>query len=183
MRVAVAVAAGLVATAGAARGSRASATTAATPGTTFGPVRFFQCGDAARFVLHVAERDEPRGFRLLTTGRRRRGEFAIPIIARSAALFDLRAHVKGDVLAHDDVIAARIEGVTGMDRDLALTLVAGDFQSANHARAVQVAIVQFIFFNDVMVECLEITLSQQLAGEKTRAAETLQTATGRADRE
>jgi hypothetical protein len=47
---------------------------------------------------------------------------------------------------------------------------------------VQIAIVQFVFFDDVMIETIEVLFGQQLAGEKSRAAQAFEPSASRTNR-
>jgi hypothetical protein len=90
------------------------------------------------------------------------------------------ADVHRGVLANDDVFAAGAEGVAAFDGDQVVAGTADNFHAAHHSPAVEIAIVQLVFFDDVVVEQAEIVVGQELAGEEARAAKTLQASAGRA---
>jgi len=106
---------------------------------------------------------------------------AIEPLALAAAL-DKIAYVDDIVRAQNDVVAARAERISGLDRDLPFTGMAKNLEAADHAPAMQVAIVQFVFLDDVMVETVEVLFSQQLTGEKPRPAQTFEASASRANR-
>jgi hypothetical protein len=60
--------------------------------------------------------------------------------------------------------------------------MAKNFQAADHAPPVQIAVVQFVFLDDVVIETVEILFGQQLSGEETRPAQAFETSASRANR-
>jgi hypothetical protein len=105
----------------------------------------------------------------------RPGRLAVPVSLIAASIYEI-AYIYGDLFAHDYIVAARSERVAGSDRDVPVTPVTEDFQTADHSPTVQVSIVQFVLADDVVFETVEILFRQQLTGEEARAAETLQAA-------
>src|SRR5262249_25036039 len=81
-----------------------------------------------------------------------------------------------------DVIAAWAQSVAGCNRDKAFASVAEHLQSASHTPTKQIAVVLFVFFNDVVLKQIKVRLRQELPGEKTRTAETFKASAGRANR-
>ena len=60
--------------------------------------------------------------------------------------------------------------------------MAKNLEAADNAPTVQIAIVQFVFLDDVMIETIEVLFGQQLAGEKPRPAQAFEPAASRTNR-
>ncbi len=111
---------------------------------------------------------------------------------RLEALVGLRAATVNQVAdvnrfrpAHDDIVAARAQGVAGPDHDLAAAAVVADgadhLEPAGHAGAEQVTVVQLVLLDHVALEAIEIVLGQQLSGKEARPAQALEPAADRTD--
>jgi hypothetical protein len=90
-----------------------------------------------------------------------------------AALPEQRAHVHGFLLADHNVSATRAQGIPWSNGDIALARMAQDLQAARYPPAVQIAVMQPVLLNNVVVETVEVFFRQQLPGEETRTAEAL----------
>jgi hypothetical protein len=84
------------------------------------------------------------------------------------------------VLADDDIFAAGAEGVAALHRDQVVAGTAHNFHAAHYSPAVEIAVVQLVFFDDVVVEQAEIIVGEELAGKEARTAQALQAPAGRA---
>ena len=137
---------------------------------------------AARGLFREANRQHPlfRDILALRAGGGTR-RLAIQPLPLAAAL-DKIAHVDDIVGAQNDVIAARAQSVAGRDGDLPFAGMAKNFQAADDAPTVQVAVVQFVFLDDVVIEAVEILFGQQLAGEESRPAQAFESSASRANR-
>jgi hypothetical protein len=60
--------------------------------------------------------------------------------------------------------------------------MAKDLKTADNTPAVQIAIVEFVLFDDVVIEAVEVLFGQQLSGEKPRAAQAFEPSTSRTNR-
>jgi hypothetical protein len=78
-------------------------------------------------------------------------------------------------MAHDDVLATRAKCVAGADKDH-VARMADYFQTAHHAPAEQIAIVELTLFDYIVVEPVEILIGQELAGKEARPAEAFEPA-------
>jgi hypothetical protein len=80
----------------------------------------------------------------------------------------------------EQVVAAAVERVAGLDGDVApAARVARHFETADHAVAVQVTVVQAVFPDDVIAERLQIFFREELTGKEGGARKAL-IVTGRA---
>jgi hypothetical protein len=64
---------------------------------------------------------------------------------RRAALVDGVKNIERLLGAHDDIVAAGIDGVTGLNRHVTVAIAAHDLKTADGAVAVQVTIVELRF--------------------------------------
>ncbi len=143
--------------------------------------RRLQGGDTSGIRFIVAKRYIPALIHILAIGRRRGHRFAVPVLSfRFAALINFSTEIEGVILADNNVVTARIDGVALFDDDPTLALVAKNFQAADHACAVQIAVVQLVLLDDVMVQRAEVLFGEELTSEEPRAAEAFQAATDRA---
>src|SRR5690349_6401778 len=119
-----------------------------------------QRGHAARRFFRKANRQHPLFLDILALrgcgGPRR---LAIQPLALAAAL-DQIADIDGIVRTQDDVIATRAQRISRGDRDLSFAGMAKDLETADNTPAVQIAIVQFVFLDDVMIETVEVLFGQ-----------------------
>src|SRR5689334_7989120 len=142
---------------GAAAVGRAAATAARTAR---GLAAAAQRAHAARRLFGKANRQHPLFLDILALrgcgGPRR---LAIQPLALAAAL-DQIADIDGIVRTQDDVIATRAQRISRGDRDLSFAGMAKDLETADNTPAVQIAIVQFVFLDDVMIETVEVLFGQ-----------------------
>ena len=111
----------------------------------------------ARGLLLVFNRHAPCLLGVLARGRWRVSQRrAIRRFGRSAARLDCFDHVERLVLAHDDVVAAWINGVPRFHGDPAVAFRAHDLQSAHDAPAVKVPVVQPVLRQPVGLLVIEI---------------------------
>jgi len=96
------------------------------------------------------------------------------------ALTDQIAYVHRRVFADNDVLAARTQGVPGLDdHTFGVAGLTHHIESAHDSVAVEKAVVEFVLRNDVMIQPVEILVGEKLAGKETGSAKTLQTSTSR----
>src|SRR5690348_13189167 len=113
-----------------------AATTAATAGGGAGAraQRRAQGHHPRRLDLLVAEGQAPIGLDILAAGIRRR-DIGIALsalrLAGIAAILDRLHDIEGLVRGDDDVVAAAVDGIAGMDRHIAVAVVADDLEPAN----------------------------------------------------
>src|SRR5512144_944357 len=119
-----------------------------------------QRGHSARGFFGEANRQHPLFLDILALrGWGGPGRLAVQPLALAAAL-DQIADIDGIVRAQDDVIATGAQRISRGNRDLSFAGMAKDLKTADNTPAVQIAIVQFVFFDDVMIETVEVLFSQ-----------------------
>jgi hypothetical protein len=96
-----------------------------------------------------------------------------------AALLNQRTHIKPIILTHDNVVTARAEGIASFDGDLSWAGVAEHLKTTHNTPAMQIAIMQLVLLDDVVVETVEVFFCQQLPRKEARTTQTLQAAAGR----
>jgi hypothetical protein len=96
------------------------------------------------------------------------------LLAGIAASFDRLEQVETLLIADNDVIAARINGVTGLDDYLAVTVAAYHFQAADRAYAVQIPVVQALFGEHVINFAVQLGFTDQLSCKKAWPLQALQ---------
>src|SRR6187549_3044345 len=109
-----------------------------------------------------------------------------PDFAFAAVLFmfetvpEVIQHIKFLRFANDNVIAAAVDGVAGLNRHHTLTRITPHRQTADDAGAHQITIVKFVLLDDVTLRRIQVFVGQQLAAKETRPLKTLLSATRRA---
>ena len=96
-------------------------------------------------------------------------------ISSLAALSDSIEQVEGGFLANDDVVTARIDRIASSDAHLSFAVGASHFQTAHHARAVQIAVLQAILRNLVRLFAIEFVFGEKLSGEVAAGLQARQT--------
>src|SRR5438067_11790894 len=100
------------------------------------------------------------------------------LFAGIAAGLDRLHHIELLLLAHNDVIPVRTNGVSRLDDHLTLAIAAHHLQSADCAHAVQVAVVQPLFGPHVINLAVEISFAEELPGEEARPLKAVQCGAG-----
>ncbi|MCZ7640210.1 MAG: hypothetical protein M5U12_31650 [Verrucomicrobia bacterium] len=141
-------------------------------------------GEGAGFEFVVGDGEAPFLLDFAAVGRGARDEgIAIGVAGAAvgvAATVDGFEEVEGLFGAHDDVLAAGVEGVAGLDGDLAVAVVADDLEAADDPPAVEVAVMEAVLGADVVLGAVELGLGEQLAGEEARAFEAFEAVADRA---
>jgi hypothetical protein len=91
------------------------------------------------------------------------------LLAGIAASLDCLEQIKPLLGADDNVIAARINRVTGFDDDLAVTVTAYHFQATDSAYAVEITVVQALLREHVINFAVQFGFTDQLSRKKARA--------------
>jgi hypothetical protein len=101
------------------------------------------------------------------------------LLAGVAASLDCLEQVEPLFAADDNVIAARINRVTGFDDDLAVTVTAYYFQATDSAYAVEIPVVQALLREHVINFAVQLGFTDQLSRKKARALQAIQPGTRR----
>jgi hypothetical protein len=96
------------------------------------------------------------------------------LLAGIAASLDCLEQVERLFAADDNVIAARINRVTGFDDDLAVTVTAYHFQATDRTYAVEITVVQALLREHVINFAIQLGFTDQLSCKKARAFQTIQ---------
>jgi hypothetical protein len=104
----------------------------------------------------------------------------LTFVCRRLAFVDEIAHVYPSILADDNIVSARAQGITRSNRDFSGTGMADHLKTADHPPTVEIPVVQPILPDNIMVEPVEVLLSQELTWEKPWAAEAFQSTAGAA---
>jgi len=99
------------------------------------------------------------------------------LFAWRAAGLDRLDNVEWLIAANDDVVAAGVDGITGLHGDPTITIAANYLHAAHDARSVEEAVVQTTFGKPIGLLVIEVRFGEQLPGEKARAVEALQAGT------
>ena len=91
-------------------------------------------------------------------------------LTRIAASLDRLEQIKPLLRADDNVIAARINRVTGFDDDLAITVTAYHFQATDGTHAVEIAVVQALLREHVINFAIQLGFTDQLSWQKSADA-------------
>ena len=100
-----------------------------------------------------------------------------------ATLFEKRAYIHGFFMADHNVIAARAQGIPWSNGNVTRARMAEDLQPARYTPAVQIAVVQLVLPDDVVVETIEVLFRQQLSCKEARTAEAFELSAGRTGHE
>jgi len=100
-------------------------------------------------------------------------------LAGIAAGLDRLEQVEPLFRANDNVIAARVNCVTGFDNDLAVTIAAYHFQATDRAHAVEITVVQALLREHVINFAVQLGFTDQLSRKKSRALQAIQPGTCR----
>jgi hypothetical protein len=101
---------------------------------------------------------------------------AVPIGGDRPTRLDKRAHVNGIVLADDNVFTARTQCISRFHMNHVMARAAHDLQPADHTPAMQIAVVQLILLDNIVLETVQVFFGEQLARKETRTAQAFETA-------
>jgi len=90
--------------------------------------------------------------------------------------------IDGLIRTKNDVVAAGTEGIAGFDRHQIAAWMANHLHTARDTPAMQVAIVQAILGDDVVVETIEVRFGQKLSREESGTTQAFEPSALRARR-
>ena len=106
-------------------------------------------------MLVVAHSDNPLLFHFFAFCGPRPGRKTIVRFWLAAACNQL-TDIYGNVTAENDVVSTRTKSVTSADDDLVVARVAHDLHAARHSPTVDIAVVQPVLRDNVVVQPIEI---------------------------
>jgi len=96
------------------------------------------------------------------------------LLAGIATRFDGLEQVEPLFRANDNVIAARVNCVTGFNDDLAVTVTANNFQATDCTYAVEITVMQTLLREHVINFAVQLGFTNQLSRKKPRALQAIQ---------
>jgi hypothetical protein len=82
-------------------------------------------------------------------------------------------------VAHDNIVAAGIDGIAGLNRYCACTCAARDLQATNDSCTVQIEVVQPLLGTHIFLLAIEFRFGQQLSRKVAWSLQALQAQAGR----
>jgi hypothetical protein len=98
------------------------------------------------------------------------------ILGNRTTAIDQIADIHRTVFADDDVVSTGTQRVAGLDdHALGITGMADHIESAHNTVAMEISIVQSVLLDDIVVELIEVLVSEQLPRKKFRPTQAFQT--------